>query len=131
MNRWLVVSVGAAVLIAGVFVAWGHWTPLLRYRAQRHYGLVRNEFKRYLDGRSSLEDAKTRVVYLLRHPPNLGDYHEDPSPGGFSEPNAGSLTSLNLIVTPSGYSPTDPKVDQLLEAVMDDFMPRRLPPRAP
>ena len=131
MSRSLVVSViVVAVLIPSAYLAWGHWTPLLRYRAQRHYGLVRNEFKRYLDGRTSLEHAKSRVVHLLRRPPKLGDYQEDFPPFEPLEPNTGSLISVNMIVTPSGYSPTNPKVEQLLEAVMDDFKPGR-PPQAP
>src|SRR5712671_8139655 len=102
MSSAALVLVTIAVIGVVVWILWQHWTPLLRYRAKRHYDRIRSASKRYLDGIDSIEDATRHTVFLLRNPPNLGTYEEDFGPFESSEPGSASLLSLSGILTPRG-----------------------------
>jgi hypothetical protein len=117
VNALLDIAITLA-LVAGAWLVWQHWTPLLRYRAKRYYGRIKRVCKRYLDGLDSLEEATRQMAALFRNPPNLGSYQEDFPPFGPLSPGHGDLISVNLIFTPEGYSPTDPRIEQLLERAM-------------
>ncbi len=122
----LLLPLAAGFALAAIsWLLWTRWTPLLRLRAQRHYGRIRNVCKRYLDGSYTIEEASRRMVFLLRQPPNLRGYTEDFGPLKPVEAAQASLVSVNLLVTPKGYSPTDPRVNRLLERVMQNFQPHR------
>src|SRR5437899_2521650 len=119
MNSGFLVAIVLLAIGAALWMAWRKWTPVLRFRAQRHYGRVRNVCS------ESLQGATARMITLLRHPPNLGDYQEDFPPFDPVGPGEASLVSIDQIITPAGYSPSDPKVSQLLNAVMAELRPRK------
>ncbi len=113
--------VGGFGVAVSAWLLWHRWTPLLRFRAKWHYGRLKNACRRYLDGSDSIEEAARRMVSLLKEPPNLGGYTEDFGPLAPVEGAQASLVSVNLLVTPKGYSPADPRVYELLELVIKEF----------
>ena len=117
MNTRLVLSIASAVIAVGSVLfairAWNSWPSIGRYRIRRNEAATRSTVQKYLEGKISLDSTAIEVGRLMRQRMYLG-WADDPNENG--------MTSVNATLTPPGYSPTDPRIDELSRKSFVEFM---------
>ena len=119
--RVLIAGLAVAILVALAGVrAWNTWPPVGMWRIKRNREAMRAAVKEYLDGRETLEVAAASIGAGMRNDMNLGWALADDPP--LDSRAAGTLTSWNLLVTPEGYAPDDPRLEPLFERAFYYFI---------
>jgi hypothetical protein len=112
------VVVGILVLALVARVAWYRWPPVARYMVRRTYVSMQNTVREYLDGRLDRDAAARQLAERIKWVQAQGWPNPEPND---TKPGTASLTAVALLITPAGYSPTDPRIAPLEEKMMEYF----------
>jgi hypothetical protein len=113
--RFLLVLVGIVGVALLARLAWLRWPPVARFMVKHTNARIQRAVGEYLDGKRELDAVASEMASRIKWVQSQG--WEDPDPEQLPE-GTGNLTAVSLLITPPGYSPSDPRLPPLEDRLL-------------